>query len=275
MEIFDATWVETRENNSLPPPSGFKTGEDAGDVKLTLREMMAALKREWNWSHPTRHFGGFPNQWTLAPTTALPSYNEQQTLAGVLLVTAAQSGLEIFVNVSGKGAKTFYVPTRRGYEKPGYLVFTFPNLPLLFRYDAALDAFVSISQLGHEILDEEIVCPLTSESGAVSVGTGKFTFRTPYPFKITGFTASLVTPQTSGSLLTLDMTAGAGSLFGTKPTFDNGEKTTVTAATPFTFPFGGTGVNDQDGDNEFSLDVTQIGDGTAKGLKVTLVGHQL
>jgi hypothetical protein len=50
-------------------------------------------------------------------------------------------------------------------------------------------------------------------------------------------------------------------------TIDNTEKTSVTAATPATITT--PAILD---DAEITVDIDQIGDGTAKGLKITLIG---
>lgn len=272
MEIFDSAWAGTADDNDQPPPLGFSTGEDAGDVKLTFRGMMGALKRDWNWSHPTLYFDGASGVLRLTPTTAIPAYNERQTLAGVVNQSFGD-GTDTIFTVSAKASKHVRLPTRAGYSAPGYLGYAFNHMPMFFRYDTALDNFVPFSQLAYEILDEEIVCPLTTESGPVTAGAGKFTFRMPYPFSVTAVYASLAGSQTSGNILTVDIKSGGTSVLSTKLTIDNGEKTSVTAAAPYAFV--AAGFNNPIGDEEITIDVSQIGDGTAHGLTVTLVGHQL
>jgi hypothetical protein len=56
----------------------------------------------------------------------------------------------------------------------------------------------------------------------------------------------------------------------TKITIDNTEKTSTTAATQPVLTYGTTKIL---ADTEVTIDVDQIGDGTAKGLKVTFVGE--
>jgi hypothetical protein len=53
-------------------------------------------------------------------------------------------------------------------------------------------------------------------------------------------------------------------------TIDNTERTSVTAVTP---PIISTSTITDDG--EISVDVDQIGDGTAKGLKITMIGTRV
>lgn len=118
-------------------------------------------------------------------------------------------------------------------------------------------------------LNEEILIAVTAETGAVSTGTGKITFR--MPFAMTGVTvrASLQTAQTSGSILTVDVNEGGVSILSTKLTIDNTEKTSTTAATAAVISDASLA-----DDAEITIDVDQIGDGTAKGLKVLLKGQR-
>jgi hypothetical protein len=74
-------------------------------------------------------------------------------------------------------------------------------------------------------------------------------------------------PQTGGSIFTVDINAGGSSVLSTKLTIDNGEKTSTSAATPVVISIAS--LSD---DSEITIDIDQIGDGTAKGLKVYLIG---
>lgn len=107
----------------------------------------------------------------------------------------------------------------------------------------------------------------SDESTALTVGTSKLTFRMPHSMIVTGVRASLTTAQTSGSIFTVDINEGGVSILSTKLTIDNTEKTSVTAATPAVI--SDSNLTD---DSEITIDIDQIGDGTAKGLKVTLIG---
>jgi hypothetical protein len=79
--------------------------------------------------------------------------------------------------------------------------------------------------------------------------------------------ASLSTAQASGSIFTVDINEGGTSVLSTKLTIDNTEKTSTTAATPAVI--SDSALAD---DAEITIDIDQIGDGTAKGLKVILIG---
>lgn len=108
----------------------------------------------------------------------------------------------------------------------------------------------------------------SDETTALTAGNGKITFRMPYPMKVTAVRASLTTAQTSGNIFTVDINEGVNSILSTKITIDNGEKTSTTAAT---LPvISDSTLSD---DAEITIDIDQIGDGTAKGLKVSIIGY--
>lgn len=107
----------------------------------------------------------------------------------------------------------------------------------------------------------------SDESTALTTGAAKVTFRMPARVWLTEVRASLVTAQTSGSVVTVDVNEGGVSILSTVVTLDNGEKTTLTAATPAVI--SDAAIAD---DAEITIDVDQIGDGTATGLKLTFIG---
>ena len=114
---------------------------------------------------------------------------------------------------------------------------------------------------------EYLVLAASDESTALTTGTSKITFRMPYAFTLTAVRASLTTAQASGSIFTVDINEGGTSVLSTKLTIDNTEKTSTTAAAAAVI----SDVNLAD-DAEITIDIDQVGDGTAKGLKVVLIG---
>ncbi len=114
---------------------------------------------------------------------------------------------------------------------------------------------------------EYLVLAASDETTALTTGTSKITFRMPYAFTLTAVRASLTTAQTSGSIFTVDIKDSGTTILSTKLTIDNTEKTSTTAATAAVI----SDVNLAD-DAEITIDIDQIGDGTAKGLKITLIG---
>jgi hypothetical protein len=116
------------------------------------------------------------------------------------------------------------------------------------------------------VVAREIQLACSDETTALTSGTAKVTFRAPRAMVITGVRASLTTAQTSGSIFTVDINDSGTSILSTKLTIDNTEKTSVTAATPPVI--SDTAIAD---DAEITIDIDQVGDGTAKGLKVTIL----
>jgi hypothetical protein len=113
----------------------------------------------------------------------------------------------------------------------------------------------------------ELVVAASDESTALTTGSAKITFRMPRAVTLTSVRASLTTAQASGNIFTVDINEGGTSILSTKLTIDNTEKTSTTAATPPVI----SDANLAD-DSEITIDIDQIGNGTATGLKVYLIG---
>jgi hypothetical protein len=113
----------------------------------------------------------------------------------------------------------------------------------------------------------ELVVAASDESTALTTGAAKITFRMPRAVTLTSVRASLTTAQGSGSIFTVDINESGTSILSTKLTIDNTEKTSFTAATPPVISDAALA-----DDAEITIDIDQIGDGTAKGLKVMLIG---
>lgn len=116
---------------------------------------------------------------------------------------------------------------------------------------------------------EALILAASDEATAITAGTNKIRFRTPYAFTVTAVRASLSTAQASGSIFTVDVNEAGTSILSTKLTIDNTEKTSTTAATAAVVSDAALA-----DDAEITVDVDQIGDGTAKGLKVILIGRR-
>jgi hypothetical protein len=125
----------------------------------------------------------------------------------------------------------------------------------------------NIQTLAQTNLPTVIQLAASDETTALTTGTAKVTFRMPHAMTLTAVRASLSTAQTSGSIFTVDINEGGTSILSTKLTIDNTEKTSTTAATAAVI--SDSSLSD---DAEITIDIDQIGDGTAKGLKVTLIG---
>lgn len=110
------------------------------------------------------------------------------------------------------------------------------------------------------------------ETTALTVGTGKHTFRMPFKMRLVQVRASLTTAA-AGAAVLVDINEGGTSVLGTqKLQIDAGENTSVTAANVSLIV--DKVLND---DAEITIDLDQVGVATTegKGLKVTLYGIRL
>jgi len=116
-------------------------------------------------------------------------------------------------------------------------------------------------------LPVEIQVAASDEITPLTLGNGKVTFRMPHGMTLTEVRASLTTAQVSGAIFRIDVIQNGVSVLSTKCTIDNGERTSTSATT---LPV--IAISALADDSEMRVDIIQIGDGTAKGLKVTLIG---
>jgi len=117
---------------------------------------------------------------------------------------------------------------------------------------------------------QAICIACSDETTALSTGTAKVTFHMPFNFTLTGdkVMAGLTTAQTSGSVFTVDINEAGSSILSTKITIDNTEETSLTAATAPVVSDSSLAKG-----AKITIDIDQIGDGTAAGLKVYLIGE--
>lgn len=118
-------------------------------------------------------------------------------------------------------------------------------------------------------MQQEMLPIACSDEGSILTTGTKVTFRMPYAFTLSSVKASLTTAQTSGSIFTVNVKKNGTTIFSTLLTIDNGEKTSATAATAAVLSTTSLAEDD-----EITISIDQIGDGTATGLKVYLVGLQ-
>jgi len=173
--------------------------------------------------------------------------------------------LGVVTTASNGSAGRMYVRVQNGYEldelhNVSINTGTLANKDILV-YESATQLWKNTKQ------PVEIQLAASDETTALTTGTAKMTFRMPHAMTLTAVRASLTTAQASGSIFTVDINQGGSSVLGTKLTIDNTEKTSTTAATSSTIVT--PSLTD---DAEITIDVDQIGDGTAKGLKITLIG---
>lgn len=108
---------------------------------------------------------------------------------------------------------------------------------------------------------EVVAC--SSEDNPLTPGTGKVVFRIAGDRTLLDVRASLTVAQTAGSLFTIDIKVNGVSIFSTLITFENTEKSSVTATVQKVLA-----TVDFYDEDEVSIDIDTVGDGSAAGLKV-------
>lgn len=116
-----------------------------------------------------------------------------------------------------------------------------------------------------ERIFDRIEC-YADESVALTAGTAKATFRMVGDRTLVDVRGALSTAQATGGAITVDIHKNGTTVLSTKITINNTEKTSVTAAAQ---PVISDSVFLDD--DEITVDIDSLGDGTAKGLKVVLI----
>lgn len=147
------------------------------------------------------------------------------------------------------------------------------DLDRLSAFEVVVDGVNYQTELG-QITDyvrwgDSIILPVGDETTPIVSATGVFTFRMPYAFYITSVRASLTTAQASGSIFTVDINRNGVSILSPELTIDNTEKSSTTALVSAVVVQAVL-----DDENTITIDVDQIGDGTATGLKIYLIGYR-
>lgn len=114
------------------------------------------------------------------------------------------------------------------------------------------------------LANEAFTYALSDETTAITSGSAKITVRAPYTFTIDGVRASLTTASSSGAVV-VDINKNGSTVLSTKLTIDQGERTSVSAATAAVI--SDAAVAD---DDELTFDIDTAGV-SATGLKVTLL----
>jgi hypothetical protein len=125
----------------------------------------------------------------------------------------------------------------------------------------------NFTELYNSKTKQTIFIACSDETTPITVGTNKVIFRMTYGFVLSGVRASLTTAQTSGNLFTVDIRQNGISILSTKLSIDNTQKSSVTSSIQAVI---NTAILTDD--SEISINVDQIGNGTATGLKVYLIG---
>jgi hypothetical protein len=117
---------------------------------------------------------------------------------------------------------------------------------------------------------ESIGLAVSDETTNLTAGTGKLTFRMPFPMFVTSVRGSVNTAPT-GSTIIVDVNEDGVTLFSTRLSIDAGEKSSTTAASQSVIDNGLLAE-----DSEITVDIDQVGSTVpGKGLKLWLQGIRL
>lgn len=177
-------------------------------------------------------------------------------------------GAEVFYEPSAVVENTAYQPLDSDLTAIAALATTAYGRSLLTAADATAARALLVVP-APVVPTESFVVAVSDETTALTAGTGKLTFRMPYALTLTGVKGSLTTAQATGALFTVDINEAGTSVLSTKLSIDNTEKTSATAATAAIISDSSLAA-----DAEITIDIDALGDGTAKGLKIALIGHQ-
>jgi hypothetical protein len=105
-DIESANYSEAAGGNNAASPNGAPEGMAPSGVNDTIREIMAAIKRDWNRSHPTVTSGGAANAQTLTYGAAPAGYFQGQRFCFIAGFTNTGAAT---LNVNGIGAKNIFM----------------------------------------------------------------------------------------------------------------------------------------------------------------------
>ena len=115
---------------------------------------------------------------------------------------------------------------------------------------------------------ESLLVACSDETTAIDATGTKITFRMPYAFTLSEVRASLNSACTTGTF-TVDINEAGTTVLSTKLTIDATETTSTTAATAAVI--SDSSLAD---DALMTIDVDDVGDSTAYGLKIALIGYR-
>ncbi len=162
-DIESVTFSETAASNNAASPNGAPEGMAPSGVNDTIREVMGALKRDWNRSHTTIASTGSANAYALAYASAPAVYVNGQQFA--FNANFANTG-SATANVNGLGARTIQKQTSVGMANlaSGDIQ---SGQHVVLEYDSGLDKLILLTpQFG-----AGLSLPVSVANGGTGVGT--------------------------------------------------------------------------------------------------------
>ena len=130
----------------------------------------------------------------------------------------------------------------------------------------AATALTTLGALDKTLIPTEVMTAASDEITAIVTATDVMQFRMPYAMTGTSVRVSLGSACSTGTF-TVDVNVNGATVLSTKVTIDATEKTSVTAVTAAVLS-----VTAWPDDAIVTIDVDNQGDGTATGLKITMIG---
>lgn len=192
-------------------------------------------------------------------------------------VNAGASGIPVITGgeITGLDTSAWVLGDRLYVSTGGVLTKVRPtagfiqSVAVVSRVDAVNGEIIVVIEEAGELYTEVLERAISDEVTNLTTGAAKLTFRMPFGFVLTGIRASVNTAPV-GAAIQVDVNEGGVSIFSTPLTIDDGEKTSVTAATPAVISDATLA-----DDAEITVDIDTVGSTTAgKGLKLVMLGYR-
>lgn len=192
-------------------------------------------------------------------------------------VNAGASGIPVITGgeITGLDTSAWVLGDRLYVSTGGVLTKVRPtagfiqSVAVVSRVDAVNGEIIVVIDEAGELYTEVLERAISDEVTNLTTGAAKLTFRMPFGFVLTGIRASVNTAPV-GAAIQVDVNEGGVSIFSTPLTIDDGEKTSVTAATPAVISDATLA-----DDAEITVDIDTVGSTTAgKGLKLVMLGYR-
>ncbi len=211
-DLESSNWNEAAANNNAATPNGWPEGQAPSSVNYCAREVMGAVKRDWNRSHTTIASTGSANAYVLTYTTAPAAYVNGQQFA--FSANFANTG-SATASVNGLVAVTIQKQTSAGMANlaSGDIQ---SGQHVILEYDSSLTKLILLNPQAAT----SITTPVTVANGGTGLGT-----LTAHNVMLGEGTSNVAfaAPGAAGTILT---SAGASS----DPTFANQAPVTTKTA---------------------------------------------